>query len=118
MNTEAFRVMQPRERELIRKLLEPTFSGRDALSQQLETALVRTIDLDGSLEFCITSSTKADEVKYAVPTEGEYEDPDGITVHVLLHMLGDNAKEIEFYREDNGRVQTWPDLESLRIFAP
>jgi hypothetical protein len=110
--------MQPKERGLIRKLLEPVFPGRDELSQQLKTAKVRTIDEDGSLEFSISSNTKADHVKYVVPTEGEYEDPDGITVHVLLHVAGDKAKELEFYREDNARVQTWPDPGKVRVFAP
>jgi len=118
MNTEPFREMQPRERELIHKLLEPNFPGRDELLQQLETAKVRTIDVNGSLQFLISSSTKADHVKYVVPVEGEYEDLDGMTVHVLLHMAGDKAKELEFFREDGLPVQSWPDSHSIRVFAP
>jgi Domain of unknown function (DUF6984) len=118
MTTESFRELQPKERELIRKLLEPVFPGRDELSQQLDTAKVRTIDEDGSLEFSINSSIRADNVKHVVPTEGEYEDPDGITVHVLLHLLGDKAKELEFFREDGSRVQTWPEPGFVRVFAP
>jgi hypothetical protein len=110
--------MVPRERELLRKLLEPEFPGRDELVQQLETAKVRRIDDDGSLEFLISSAIKADHVKYVIPTEGEYEDPDGITVHVLLHMSGDKVKELEFFREDNAQVKSWPDPASLRVFAP
>jgi hypothetical protein len=47
MSEEPFREMQPKEWQLIRKLLEPVFPGRDELSQQLETAKVRTIDEDG-----------------------------------------------------------------------
>lgn len=118
MNTEPFREMQPRERELIRRLLEPAFPGRDELSQQLETAKVRTLDEDGCLGFLTSPSAKADNVKYAVPTEGEYEDPDGVTVHVLLHMRSGIARELEFFREDGSRVQTWPDSSSVRVFAP
>jgi hypothetical protein len=118
MKPEPFRDMQQREAQLIRKLLEPLFPGKDELSQQLETAKVRTIDEDGSLEFSISSSTKATHVKYVVPTEGEYEDPDGITVHVLLHVGRDTAKELEFFREDNNKVQTWPHLDSFRVFSP
>ncbi len=57
-------------------------------------------------------------MKYVVPTEGEYEDPDGVTVHVLLHLAGERAKELEFFREDGCRVQTWPDPVSIRVFAP
>ena len=118
MNTALFREMQPRERELIAKLLEPEFPGRNELSQQLESAKVRIIDNDQCLEFLITCTVTHSHVKYAVPTEGEYEDPDGITVHLLLHMLGDKVKELEFYREDNAQVQTWPDPASVRVFAP
>ena len=117
MNTEPFREMQPREKELVCKLLEPVFPGRDELFQQLQTAKVRTIDEDGSLEFSISSLTKADNVKYVVPTEGEYEDPDGITVHVLLYMHGHKCEELEFYREDGTQVQTWPDPASVWVFA-
>lgn len=118
MNEEPFREIQPRERELLRVLLEPIFPGRDELSQQLETAKVRTLDADGCLEFSISSPRKADHVKYVVPTEGEYEDTDGIIVHVLLHMLGAKAKELEFYREDNAQVQSWPEPHNVRVFAP
>lgn len=118
MNTEPFREMQPRERELIHELLAPMFPGRDELFQQLETAKVRTIDEDGSLEFSVCSSIRADHVRHVVPTEGEYEDPDGITVHVLLHLAGPKVKELEFFREDGSRVETWPDPDSIRVFTP
>jgi hypothetical protein len=118
MKAEPFREMQLKERALIRKLLEPLFPGRDELSEQLQTAKVRTIDEDGSLEFSISSSTKARHVKHVVPTEGEYEDPDGITVHVLLHLAGEKAKELELFREDGSRVQTWPNADLVRVFAP
>lgn len=118
MDTQAFREMQPKERELLRTLLEPVFPGRDELLQQLETAKVRTIDEDGSLEFSISSCTKAEHVTSRVPTEGQYEDPDGVTVHVLLHVVDDKAKELEFFREDGSPVQSWPDPNSIRVFAP
>jgi hypothetical protein len=118
MKPVPFRAMQPKERQLVRRLLEPLFPGRDELSRQLETAQVRTIDQDGSLEFSIRSSTKADHVKYSVPSEGAYEDSDGMIVHVLLRVVGDMAKELEFFREDNAQVQTWPDPDSVRVFAP
>jgi hypothetical protein len=82
------------------------------------TARAKTIDEDGSLEFLVSSGMAADHVKYSVPIEGEYEDPDGITVHVLLHVVDGKTKELEFFREDNARVRTWPDPASLRVFAP
>jgi len=118
MNKEPFRQMTEKEKELIQKLLEPEFPGRDELAQQLRTASVRVIDEDGGLEIAVNSNVGTDLVKYRVPTEGEYEDPDGGTVHVLLHVIGGKAGEIEFYREDNLRVQTWPVPKLMRVFAP
>src|SRR4051812_33057233 len=109
MNIQPFRDMEQRERELIRKLLAPVFPGRDELSHQLETAKVRTIDEDGSLEFLICSPIKVNQIKYVVPTEGEYEDRDGVTVHLLLHVAGEKGKELEFFREDNAQVKEWPN---------
>jgi hypothetical protein len=110
--------MNDRERALIGTLLGPMFPGRDELLEQMRTAKVRRVDQDGSLELLIISDIKASHVRYVVPTEGEYRDPDGVTVHVLLHVVGDQAKELEFFREDNGRVQTWPDPATVRVFAP
>jgi hypothetical protein len=110
--------MQQNEEELIRKLLEPAFPGRSELLQQMETAKVRVIDDNGSLEFLINSVIKAEHVKYAVPTEGRYADPDGMDVHVLLHVIGNKAVELQIFRDDSARVQTWPDAGVVEVFAP
>jgi hypothetical protein len=118
MSQEPFREMNENERELIRKLLAPEFPGRDELVLQLETAKVRTLDEDGCLEFSVSSNIRAEHVKYRVPTEGEYEDPDEMTVHVLLHVVDHKAKELEFFREDNAPRRTWPDPDLVRVFAP
>lgn len=118
---KSFREMEPRERALIHKLLEPDFPGRDGLAQQLETAQVRPIyDPNGSLgflEFLITSPVRI-EKKRGVAVEGEYKDPDGMTVHVLLHVRDGKADCLEFYRDDGQQIQTWPDLSSMEIYGP
>jgi len=113
-----FRELLLKERELLGRLFTPAFPGREELSEQLESAKVKVIDEDGSLEFLISSSTKAKNVKYVVPTEGEYEDSDGVIVHILLHLLGDKAQELEFFREDGTPVRQWPDPQNVRVFAP
>ena len=118
MGTAQFRNMIKRERELILKLLAPDFPGKDELTLQIETAQVKVLDEDGCLEFLVHSEVDAKSVKYVVPTEAEYEDSDGITVHVLLHMSGKKVKELEFFREDNRRVRSWPALDSIRVIAP
>jgi len=86
MNRQDFRDMTDRERSLIRVLLSAAFPGRDELAEQIETAHVRDLDEDGSFEFYVRSGRCPAPVKYVVPVEGEYEDPDGVIVHVLLHM--------------------------------
>lgn len=118
MSMSEYRDMTDREKALLRKLLTPDFPGRDALASQIETAEVTNLDADGSLGFLVHAAVGANAVKYVVPTEGEYEDPDGVTVHILLHMRANKVAELEFYREDNNQVQSWPASDSLRVFAP
>jgi len=110
--------MTEKEKQLVERLLEPDFPGRDELVQQLHAAEVRGIDEDGSVEFRVTSDVPACNVKYRVPTEGEYEDLDGVKVHVLLHVVGRKAKELELYKEDNSPVRAWPNPALVWVFAP
>ena len=46
-----FRPLTADEQELVSVLLSKPFPGRDAMVKQIEDALVRPIDGDGSLEF-------------------------------------------------------------------
>jgi hypothetical protein len=115
MNTTPFRQLDNTERRVIQALLVPYFPGRDALSQQLEDSLVRLIDQDGSLEFQVRSPIRATEVKYAVPTEATYVDSDGVTVHLLLHVVDDQLKELEIYKEDGSKPIRLPDPSELRV---
>jgi hypothetical protein len=48
---EAFRPASADEGALLKALLSESFPGRDAMVKQVEDALVRPIDDDGSLEF-------------------------------------------------------------------
>jgi hypothetical protein len=118
MNAAQYRDMTDNERSLLQKLLATDFPGRDELAKQIATAQVAVLDADGSLGFLINETIGADAVKYAVPTEGEYEDPDGVTVHMLLHVTGNKASELEFFREDNRQVQSRPIPETIRLFVP
>lgn len=118
MTTPEFRSISSEERRLVDRLLSPPFPGRNGIREQLRDAKVRQIDEDGSLEFLVSADARLDDVKYVVPTEGEYKDSDGMTVHVLLHVVGHKVTELELYREDNARVRTWPDADSVEVFAP
>ena len=74
MTSLAYRTPTPAERQWLEALLTPRFPGRDELLEQVRHSLVREFDHNGSLEFDVHTTVKADSVKYAVPTEAEYED--------------------------------------------
>lgn len=114
----SFRAMTPYERRVLSRLLSQDFPGRDELAIQLIHCRVRTIDEDGSLEIETESRIKAAAAKSRVPTEGEAEDRDGVTIHFLLHVVDGAICELEIYKEDNSRVATWPPVQEIRVFAP
>lgn len=104
-----FRPLSDLEGQLLAVLLSTDFSGRDALVEQVTAASVREIDHNGSLEFAPLDKTPA-EVARRIPVEAELDDSDGVTIHVLLHVVDGFLKELEVYRDDSGRVQ--------RVLAP
>jgi hypothetical protein len=109
VENQDFRRLSDLEGQLLAVLLGTDFSGRDALVEQAATASVREIDHNGSLEFAPADSTLA-EVARRVPVEAELDDKDGVTIHVLLHVVDGLLKELEVYRDDSGPVQ--------RVLAP
>jgi hypothetical protein len=85
-------------------LLSTDFPGRDAVAEQVAVASVRAIDHNGSLEFAPSDMTPAEVVR-RIPVEAELDDSDGVTIHVLLHVVDGLVKELEVYRDDSGDVQ-------------
>lgn len=103
-----YRAPTQTERALFRRLAEADFEGSNGVSMQLEAALVRPIDSDGSLGFLVRGQPIA-SVASRIPVEGEYADADGVPVHVLLHVIDGVVNELEVYREDGGRPIVSPD---------
>jgi len=62
-----FRDPTEKERELMARLLEPDFSGKETLARQLARSRVRQIDLEGSLEFELPFVADPAEVVKRVP---------------------------------------------------
>jgi hypothetical protein len=110
----AFRPPSEDEESVIAALLSPDFPARAALQAQWARAVVRPIDADGSLEVRVDGGPLAD-VEVRVPVEAELEDSDGVTVHVLLHVIDGYMREIEVYREDSEPVQAPLDPSRLRV---
>ena len=109
-----FRPLSDLERQLLTALLSTDFSGREAVAEQVAVASVREIDDNGSLEFAPTDKTPAEVVR-RIPVEAELDDSDGVTIHVLLHVVAGLVKELEVYRDDSGRVQRVLASEDLRL---
>jgi hypothetical protein len=76
-----FRPLAPHELELLEKLLEPEFPGRNELQRQVGSVTARQILDDGTLELHCEGGPQA-PVMCRVPTEGEYLDADGKAVNV------------------------------------
>lgn len=108
------RVPTPAERQLIEALLVDEFPGREALVEQVARVKVRQIDSEGSLELAGPGEPRAEVVR-RVPVEAEVDDEDGVTVHVLLHVLDGKLAELEIYREDSRSLCRTVDASRLRV---
>jgi hypothetical protein len=112
------RKLTDEESRLIDRLLEEDFPGRDAILEQINSSRVREWDdHNGSLEFDIEPSPLA-HTKSRIPVEGEFEDVDGITIHVLLHVVDGRVKDLEVYKDDSSPIVKMPGAEQLRLFRP
>ena len=52
-----------------------------------------------------------------VPVEAEAEDIDGVTVHVLLHVIDGYIDELEIYRDDSAPLRGTIRPEALSIIV-
>jgi hypothetical protein len=113
----SYRPLKTNERELLEKLLEPDFPGRDELLGQISSVTAKEIDEDGGLALQCAPSRPA-PVKCRVPTEGECVDADGVAIHVLLHVVDGTMSELEIFKDDSSRVQNPPVARDLVLFTP
>ena len=74
------------------------------------------IDEGGSLQFSIEALSSA-PVLERIPVEAEYMDADGITVHVLLHVVDGKLLELEIYKDDSSLVLIPPQASKLTVWA-
>jgi hypothetical protein len=92
------------ERALVEKLLSLwSFEGK---VQPRFSGTVEEIDEQGSLKFVHTNDVKARQKKW--PVEGQYRDDDGVWIHVLLFLVGDEVDELEFFKDDSSIIVRKP----------
>jgi hypothetical protein len=101
---------------ILATLLIATSPGRDEVAQQVTVACGRVIDADGSLELSVANAPRADVVR-RIPVEAEAEDIDGMTFHVLLHVVDGYINELEIYRDDSLPLQAPIRPEALRVLV-
>src|SRR5262245_38224212 len=71
---------------LLYRLLEAGFRGQEELVPLVRGVLVRSIDSDGGLELYSQLPGSAPVLK-RIPVEAEGKDEDGVTIHILLHVV-------------------------------
>ena len=115
MTNEVFRQPTELERALVLKLASQDFTGANEVREQLRGYLVKTIDEEGSFQIQATSAALA-VPRNRVPVELCGADSDGVTVHVLLHVVDGIVREVEIYKDDSSLVCTFP--ETWSVFTP
>jgi uncharacterized protein DUF6984 len=114
---DLYRPLKTNERELLNKLLDPDFPGRNELLDQLDSVSAKEIDGDGSLTLRCGPVQPA-PVRCRVPTEGECADADGVAIHVLLHVADGVMSELEVFRDDLSSVRNPRAARDLVLFTP
>ncbi len=107
------RPLSGEEKAILERLFEKNFPERDRLREQAVGSFVEEWD-DGSrtLSFVAGHNTPA---AHWVAVEAEYDDADGVTAHVLLHVRDGHVFELEFFREAPGPVLKRPAPDELRF---
>ena len=112
-----FRPLKTHERELLEKLLEPKFPGRDELRIQLNSVTAKQIFEDGTLDLQCGPSPPA-PVKCRVATEGECLDADGGRICVLLHVVNGITNELEIFKWGSSSILNPPSASAMVLFTP
>jgi hypothetical protein len=117
-NSESnFRPLSEGERSLLTKLLSAEFPGKEALLEQMVDVKARRIDALGGLALAPVENAAVANVVRRIPVEAELDDRDGVTVHVLLHVLNGLMNELEVYRDDSGPIQRLLSSDDFRLIV-
>lgn len=121
MKEEEFRQSTEREQKVLAKLLELPFEGCTELRQQLDGLRVKRIDENGSLNFEVTSETRA-PYERGLAVEATCPDVDSQNlsdpkIHLLLHLREGKMWMLEIYKDDSSRVKRDPDPKDFQLFS-
>lgn len=93
------------EREILDKLLEQNFFGRDQIRAQLSNCKVSILDDEGSIKFHLKEDIPVADIKKRIPIEAQVSDEDGIMIHILLHIVDGLISESEIFKDDSSSIK-------------
>jgi hypothetical protein len=113
-----FRQLDSREMELLQKLCEAEFSGRDELRAQLDSVTAKQTMEDGTLTLRCDSGPPSPN-KGGLAVEGWCKDSDGTRMSVLLHVdrLG-FMRMLEILKYDGTPIINPPSARDLVLGFP
>ena len=117
LGESTFRPPIVNERAILKRLVEPEFAGRAALREKLAACLVRKIAENSGLEIVVPLGAPA-RTSWRIPTQGEHEDADGASIHVLSHAVGGAVHALEAYKDDGSKLLFPPDSSRPEVFCP
>ncbi len=114
-----FRPLTGHEREVLERLLAPTFPGCVELRAQLAVLVARQTDDHGCLELACREPAPAAPVRGPIPSQGEYKLADGVTLHVWLWAHDGFMSALELVRVgDDVPPHGLPPAREMSVFAP
>jgi hypothetical protein len=120
VDEEEFRPITTVEYEIIKKMLETKFRGRNQFVQQLVGLWAKPIDAQGSLRLRVTC-TAAAPISRGIAVEARYPDLDardesGPCVNLLLHVADGRLSMLEIYKDDGGKILKVPNPAEMKVY--
>jgi hypothetical protein len=109
-----YRNLDQREREILLKLLERDFKGRDALLTQIDWTLAEDRIPGEFVSLHCTGGQLGPKGAYPV-SEASCHDMDGTPMSVLLHVKDGFLSVLETLRYGDGPIQRLPQASDLEV---
>ncbi len=103
------------EARLTLKLLGTLPNGTE-YAAQLKGARVSQWASDRSIQFEVAEAVSVENRTGKLPAEGEFNDADGVAIHVLLHVKNGKLSVLEIFKGNGSDVIEMPPPENLVLF--
>ena len=105
------------EKEMLNRLVEKDFQGKEAIVKQIENAMAEDCndnDNYGSI-LLHTGVKEAADVRDRIPVEALVADSDGTDVAILLHVVDGFINELELFKVDGSPLMQAIDPVKIRV---